>query len=429
MTLPNIKLNKESFLQGDSVVWMILLALCMISIVEVYSASSRMTYGTSVHFWRPVVEHTSFIIVGLFITWIVHKMPCTSFKFLSVMGLLLSFILLIVVLFMGRVNGAARWLHIAGITIQPSEFAKISLVGTVAILLATFRDKKTGGASMLAFKWVAGLTAIICLLIVGENFSTAGIIFIVMLMMTWIAQGPKKWLWIIIASIMLGGTAGYCTLKYVPQETAEQISELPGLHRFSTWSKRIKKGNDLPADPKEYNIHDNIQVTHARIAVGTCNIVGKGPGQSVQRDFLPHAVSDFIYAIIIEEGGIEGGILVMFMYLLLLYRAMRIAERCKNRFPAYLVMGLSLMLVVQAMVNMAVSVGAMPVTGQPLPLVSKGGTSTFITCAYIGMILSVSHTAKQLEQYTTAASAQRQDAESEDEVPMEIVTQEESAEA
>jgi cell division protein FtsW len=157
--------------------------------------------------------------------------------------------------------------------------------------------------------------------------------------------------------------------------------------------------------------------------------VGKGPGQSVQRDFLPHAVSDFIYAIIIEEGGIEGGILVMFMYLLLLYRAMRIAERCKNRFPAYLVMGLSLMLVVQAMVNMAVSVGAMPVTGQPLPLVSKGGTSTFITCAYIGMILSVSHTAKQLEQYTTAAPAQRQDAESEDEVPMEIVTQEESAEA
>ncbi len=413
MTLPNIKLNKESFLQGDTVVWMILLALCMISIVEVYSASSRMTYGTSVHFWRPVVEHTSFIIIGLFITWVVHKMPCTSFKFLSVLGLMLSIILLIVVLFMGRVNGAARWLHIAGITIQPSEFAKITLVGTVAMLLATFRDKKTGGASMLAFKWVAGLTAVICLLIVGENFSTAGIIFIVMLMMTWIAQSPKKWLWIIVAGITLVGTTGFCTMKFVPQETAEQISQYPGLHRFSTWSKRIKKGSELPADPKDYNIHDNVQVTHARIAVGTCNIVGKGPGQSVQRDFLPHAVSDFIYAIIIEEGGIEGGVLVMFMYLLLLYRAMKIAERCKNRFPAYLVMGLSLMLVVQAMVNMAVSVGAMPVTGQPLPLVSKGGTSTFITCAYIGMILSVSHTAKQLEQYATVAPQKNEPMEAE----------------
>ncbi|MBR4757208.1 MAG: FtsW/RodA/SpoVE family cell cycle protein, partial [Bacteroidaceae bacterium] len=216
-------------------------------------------------------------------------------------------------------------------------------------------------------------------------------------MMTWIAQAPKKWLWSIIAGLVMVGSIGFCTLKYVPDKAAATISELPLLHRFETWSKRVKSGSELPADPKEYNIHDNIQVTHARIAVATCKVIGKGPGQSVQRDFLPHAVSDFIYAIIIEEGGIECGILVMFMYLLLLYRAMRIAERCKNRFPAYLVMGLSLMLVVQALVNMAVSVGAMPVTGQPLPLVSKGGTSTFITCAYIGMILSVSYTAKQIE--------------------------------
>ena len=144
-------------------------------------------------------------------------------------------------------------------------------------------------------------------------------------------------------------------------------------------------------------LHVHKQVTHAQIAIATCHVVGKGPGQSVERDFLPQAFSDFIYAIIIEEGGFLGGLVVMFMYLFLLYRAMKIAENCKNRFPAYLVMGLSLMLVVQAMVNMAVATGAMPVTGQPLPLVSKGGTSTFITCAYIGMILSVSHTARQID--------------------------------
>ena len=313
------------------------------------------------------------------------------------MGLMISFILLIAVLFMGRINGAARWMRIFGITIQPSEFAKLTLVGTAAWFLATFRDKETGGASKLAFKWVAGLTAVSCLLIVGENFSTAGIIFIVMLIMTWYAQAPKKWLWAVIVPIVMAGGIGFCTLKFVPEETAAKVSELPMLHRFHTWSNRIKSGSDLPDDPKDYNIHDNVQVTHARIAVASCNVVGKGPGQSVQREFLPHAYSDFIYAIIIEEGGIAGGVLVMFMYLLLLYRAMRIAEKCKNRFPAYLVMGLSLMLVVQAMVNMAVSVGAMPVTGQPLPLVSKGGTSTFITCTYIGMILSVSHTARQIE--------------------------------
>ena len=348
-----------------------------------------------------MVEHASYIIAGLFITWLVHRLPCKSFKYLSVLGLFISLILLVAVLFMGRINGTARWIRILGITIQPSEFAKITLVGTVAMLLSTFRDKETGGASMLAFKWVAGLTAVVCTLILSENFSTAGIIFIVILTMTWYAQAPKKWLWIIFASVTLSGVAGFCTLKFIPDETAIYISKNTPLHRFYTWSNRIKSGSELPEDPMKYNIRDNVQVAHAQIAVATSNIVGKGPGQSIQREFLPHAYSDFIYAIIIEEGGIEGGILVMFMYLLLLYRAMRIAERCKNRFPAYLVMGLSLMLVVQAMLNMAVSVGAFPVTGQPLPLVSKGGTSTFITCAYIGMILSVSYTAKKIEDTPT----------------------------
>jgi len=266
------------------------------------------------------------------------------------------------------------------------------------MLLATFRDKETGGASMRAFKWVAALTTLTCLLIFFENFSTAGIIFIVVFLITWYAQAPKKWLWIIVVSVALAGGTAYSILRFTPDETVHSISQVKGLHRFETWSNRIKGGQEMPENPREYDIHDNIQVTHAQIAIATSNVIGKGPGQSVERDFLPQAFSDFIYAIIIEEGGIESGILVMFMYLLLLYRAMKIAERCKNRFPAYLVMGLSLMLVVQAMVNMAVAVGAMPVTGQPLPLISKGGTSTFITCTYIGMILSVSHTAKQIEE-------------------------------
>ena len=252
----------------------------------------------------------------------------------------------------------------------------------------------------IAFKWIALLTFVTCMLIVGENFSTAGLLFLVILAMTWYGQGPKKWLTIIIASLSLMGIFGYAVLKFTPDTTAEKISELPMLHRFETWSKRMKGGSSRPDDPFKYDIHENVQVTHARIAVATCNVVGKGPGQSVERDFLPQAFSDFIYAIIIEESGLIGAVFVMFMYLLLLYRAMRIAEKCKNRFPAYLVMGLALMLVTQAMINMAVAVGAFPVTGQPLPLVSKGGTSTFITCAYIGMILSVSHTAKKLEDNT-----------------------------
>ncbi len=398
MKLPSIKVNQESLLQGDIAVWMILVILCMFSIVEVYSASSNMTYQSG-QYWKPVVEHTSYILLGIFITWFVHKVPCAIFKICSVVGLLISFILLFVVLFTARINGAARWIGIAGVTIQPSEFAKITLVGTAALILATFRDKETGGASEKAFKWVAILTGITCLLIVGENFSTAGIIFIVLLIMTWYAQAPKKWLLSICAFLVITGGLAYTTVVMLPEETVHEISE-KGVHRFETWVNRIKGGKEIAVDPMKYDIHDNIQVTHARIAIATCNVVGKGPGQSVERDFLPQAFSDFIYAIIIEETGIEGGILVLFLYLFLLYRAMKIAENCKNRFPAYLAMGLALMLVVQAMVNMAVAVGAMPVTGQPLPLVSKGGTSTFITCTYIGMILSVSHTARQIEPKT-----------------------------
>ncbi len=399
MKLSGINFKKESILQGDIVVWMILFVLCMISVVEVYSASSNMSYKSGAY-WEPMVTHTTYIFIGIFIAWLVHKMPCTLFKLLSVVGLFISLILLVVVLFKEKINDASRWIEIGSITIQPSEIAKISLVGTTATLMATFRNKETGGMASVAFQWIAILTFLTCILIVGENFSTAGLLFLVILAMTWYGQGPKKWLTIIIASLALIGAFGYATLKFTPDTTAEKVSELPMLHRFATWSKRMKGGSSRPVNPDEYDIHENVQVTHARIAVATSNVVGKGPGQSVERDFLPQAFSDFIYAIIIEESGLLGAVFVMFMYLLLLYRAMRIAEKCKNRFPAYLVMGLALMLVMQAMINMAVAVGAFPVTGQPLPLVSKGGTSTFITCAYIGMILSVSHTAKKLEDTT-----------------------------
>ena len=172
-------------------------------------------------------------------------------------------------------------------------------------------------------------------------------------------------------------------------------------HRVPTWVGRLKGGYVPPADPKEYDITQNIQVTHAQIAIATCGITGRGPGNSIERDFLPQAYSDFIYAIIIEEGGIFCGGLVMFLYLLLLYRAFRIAQRCKSLFPAYLIMGLALMLVTHAMINMAVAVGLFPVTGQPLPLISRGGTSTFVNCAYLGIMLSVSRSARQIEEPKT----------------------------
>ena len=192
----------------------------------------------------------------------------------------------------------------------------------------------------------------------------------------------------------------------IPESTLDEWRESKVLHRVPVWVHRLKDHAELPEDPMDYDLTSNIQVTHAQIAVATCNIVGRGPGNSVQRDYLPQAFSDFIYAIIIEEGGFLSGVFVMFLYLLLMWRAMKIAGRCKTLFPAYLVMGLALMMVVQAMVNMAVAVGAFPVTGQPLPLISKGGTSTFVNCAYIGMILSVSRRINKKQTSSVVAQAE-----------------------
>ena len=170
------------------------------------------------------------------------------------------------------------------------------------------------------------------------------------------------------------------------------------LHRADTWKGRILSFNEGDVSPQEYDLDKNAQVAHANIAIVSSGIIGKGPGKSTERDFLAQAFSDFIYAIIIEELGLFGAAFVAFLYIILLFRCARIASRCENNFPAFLVMGLGLLLVIQATFNMMVAVGLAPVTGQPLPLISKGGTSTIINCAYIGTILSVSRSAKKKGQ-------------------------------
>ncbi|MBR4645052.1 MAG: FtsW/RodA/SpoVE family cell cycle protein [Bacteroidaceae bacterium] len=396
MTISNLK--EKSWLQGDMVIWMVFLFLCMISIIEVYSATSTMTYSNG-HYWDPVLRHSAFLGIGIVFAWIITQISCNWFKLGSLVVLALSILLLIIVLFTTKINGGARWLEIGKISFQPSELAKMGLIGFTAFILSTSRDEK--GASKIGTKWVLGVTAFVLLLIATENLSTAGIIGITIFGILFYAQAPKKYLAIIVglvlAGAILGGTTVYTLSK--SEETMEKMAQGP-LHRIPTWVHRLTTNHEIPEDPNKYPLTENIQVTHANIAIGTCGIIGKGPGNSVQRDYLPQAYSDFIYAIIIEETGIFGLFGVMFLYLLLMWQSMKIASRCKSRFPSYLVMGLALMIVIQAMVNMAVATGAFPVTGQPLPLISRGGTSTFVNCAYFGMILSVSRTAKKKEEYS-----------------------------
>lgn len=389
------KINWSGLMQGDLVIWMVFILLLMISVVEVYSASSTMSYGGKSSYWEPVMQHGSFWLIGLVTAWFVSRVPCNFFKLGGTLGLFFALVLQLVALFSGKINGSGRWIHLWGLTFQPSELTKMALVTYLAFIFSSLRNGKevsSVGNKFAAFGAIASLA-----LIVTENLSTAVLIFLIVLGMAFYAQVRGRLLAIIVVLVVAVGAAGFTFAYSVPEETLAEwrASENPITHRVPTWVARITDKHETPDDPKDYDITDNIQVTHARIAVATSHGIGKGPGKSRQRDYLPQAYSDFIYAIIIEETGILGGLVVMFLYLLFMWRCKKIAERCKSLFPSYLVMGLSLMIVLQAMVNMAVAVGAMPVTGQPLPLISRGGSSILINCICVGMILSVSRTAKK----------------------------------
>ena len=396
-----MKLNNNfsltGWMQGDPGIWMVFVLFCMISLVEVYSASSTMSFGAKSSYWEPIVYHGGYWAAGIVLTWLSSRIPCNKYKILGTGGFFVAIALQIIALFSGKINGAGRWIRLGFITFQPSELTKLALITFVAFIYASSRDEK--GVRNIAVKIVAVALTIVMILIAPENLSTAGIIFMIIFGMSFYAQVRAKILAIVAAGLIAIGVSGLAFAYSIPEHTLQEWSQSDGkfLHRLPTWVHRITDKNELPADPKDYDITDNIQVTHARIAVATSHGIGKGPGKSRQRDYLPQAYSDFIYAIIIEEMGLAGGVAVMFLYFFFMWRCMKIASRCKSYFPSFLVMGLALMIVMQALVNMAVASGAFPVTGQPLPLISRGGTSTLVNCICVGMILSVSRTAKKVD--------------------------------
>lgn len=399
--------------KGDKVIWMVFFFLCIISVIEVYSASAGLTYKGG-HYWAPIVKHTGILLVGVFAMVVTLNIKCKYFKIVTPFLLLIAVVTLITVLLAGQsTNGAQRWISIVGIQFQPSEIAKGALVLATAQILSAMQTEH--GADKNAFKYILIVSAFIIPLIMVENLSTAMLLCMVIFMMMIIGRVPGK---------ILGKALGVVTLliltiftlvmvvgkdhekenanpNHIEQvATAEQKKD-PSMfgsvfHRFDTWKGRIDRfiaGKET--SPEEFDLDKDAQIGHANIAIVSSNFIGKGPGNSVERDFLSQAFSDFIYAIIIEEMGIFGGFFVAMLYIILLFRTGRIANRCENNFPAFLAMGLALLLVTQALFNMCVAVGLAPVTGQPLPLVSKGGTSTIINCVYIGAILSVSRSAKK----------------------------------
>ena len=398
--------------KGDKVIWMVFFFLSMISVVEVFSASSGLTYKSQ-NYVGPIAYHAFTIMAGVVVAILTLNIPCRYFKLMTPFLMLISVITLLWVLLAGtKVGDAGRWINLFGFTFQPSEIAKGTIVLAVAQILAAMQ--RENGADKKAFKWILSITLPACLLIGLENLSTAAMLFAVVFLMMFIGLVSLKQLGKLAGVIIIFVVVAISMVMLVGHDISDEEKTLTKteqvdqanqpkkeknfvekmFHRADTWKSRIMKFGKPKPTPQEYDLDKDAQVAHANIAIVSSGIIGKGPGKSTERDFLSQAFSDFIYAIVIEELGIVGAFAVMFLYIVLLYRCARIASRCENNFPAFLAMGLGLLLVIQATFNMMVAVGLAPVTGQPLPLISKGGTSTIINCAYIGAILSVSRSAK-----------------------------------
>lgn len=394
----------RTFFKGDKVVWMIYLFFCVISLIEVFSASSTLTYKSGDH-WGPITGHVIFMLGGALVVWCVHLMPVSVFN-KGVAILPISWILLLIVLGMAAVNNAKRWIDLGFVQFQPSELAKLGIIFMIAKILAITQGEE--GADKSAFKYIMWITGITCGLIVTENLTTCLLIASTVFCMMVLGRIPFRQLSRLVL-ICVGSVAlMIAVIQMVPKNTWEKV----GLDRMVTWQNRIGRFFEHEEiAPKDYDLDLNAQEAHASIAIVNSGGIGKGPGNSVERDFLSQAFSDFIFAIIIEELGLPGAAIVIFLYILLLRRILRIIKMCDKSFLSFLVAGIGIIITLQALINMCVSVGIIPVTGQPLPLISKGGTSMIITATYIGIILSVSRYVEEQKALSDAGLATETDRE------------------
>jgi cell division protein FtsW len=366
--------------KGDKVVWYLFAALCIISLIEVYSASSTLTYKTHTT-TGPILKHAMFLGLGTAVVVFLHQFHYKHATILGIGTLFIAVVLLILTPIIGvRLNDASRWIELFGVQFQPSEFAKLSMVILTSFILS--RCQKAPEQMNMAFWIILGMTGAFAILIFGENLSTAVLLCIVVYVLMFLGRIPmKKMLRLLLIVVVVGGTF-ILLLSLIPK-----IDSLP---RWETWHNRIFEHEPTVMEEGFEITKRNFQPSHAKMAIANGGVLGVFPGNSTQRDYLPQAYSDFIYAIIIEEMGWIGALLIPFLYLILMYRGLKIARNCTKIFPMLLVMGSTIMIGFQAFINMLVAVGAGPVTGQPMPLISKGGTSTIITCIYFGIILSVS---------------------------------------
>ena len=373
-------------IKGDRAIWAIVTMLAIFSFMPIYSASTNLVYvvGNGSTFGH-LIKHIVLLITGFAVIYGVHKIPYRYFSGGAVLMFPVVIVLLIFTLAQGTTIGganASRWIRIpfVGIGFQTSTLAGLVLMVYVARYLAKHKEKIISFKESLLQLWLP--VGIVLVLILPANFSTTAMIFFMILLVSFIGGYPLKYIGYILGMGLFAFLFFILVAKAFPDA-------MP--NRVNTWKSRIESFS-------QPNGEENYQVEKAKIAIATGGVVGKGPGKSVQKNFLPQSSSDFIYAIIVEEYGLAGAVVVIFIYFLLLFRILITAKKATTIFATLLVIGVGIPIVFQAMINMAVAVNILPVTGQTLPLISSGGTSIWMTCFALGMILSVSASKNETEE-------------------------------
>ncbi|CAM1363827.1 FtsW/RodA/SpoVE family cell cycle protein [Tenacibaculum xiamenense] len=373
-------------IKGDRAIWAIVAVLAVFSFMPVYSASTNLVYvvgngSTLGH----LVKHIVLLISGFAIIYGVHKVPYRYFSGGSVLMLPIVVLLLIFTMSQGTLIGganASRWIRIpfVGIGFQTSTLAGLVLMVYVARYLAKNKEKPIQFKESLLQMWLP--VGLVLILVLPANFSTTAIFFTMILLLAYIGGYPLRYIGYILG-------IGLFSLLFFILVAKAFPDAMP--NRIHTWQSRLENFSNP-------NGAENYQVEKAKIAIATGGAIGKGPGKSIQKNFLPQSSSDFIYAIIVEEYGLVGALLVVFIYFLLLFRILITAKKANTIFATLLVIGVGIPIVFQALINMAVAVNILPVTGQTLPLISSGGTSIWMTCFGLGMILSVSASKNETEE-------------------------------
>lgn len=378
-------INELFTLKGDHVFWGVIIGLLMVSLVMVYSATGTLSYLKTENPASFLFKRVFFMAVCLSVMVFISNIHYRNFSKYSGLILFVGVLSMLALPIIGiDVNGSKRWIPFFGFTLQPSEFVKIGLIMYTSRILSLYQEEKH--CNDKAFKVIMIASVIVLGLIFWRDFSSSALLGATIMMICYVGRIRFR-----LLAYVFGGLLAALVLFVSISFT----TTLPG--RIGTIQNRVlsyfgKNANEESNDIYEY------QIDQSKIAVATGGYIGKGPGNSLQRNFLPLPYSDFIFAVVVEEGGLATGLFVIFLYLSLMYKAGKIVYRSKLVFPALLCFGLTLSIVLQALVNIGVVVGVFPITGQPLPLVSMGGSSLLFTCISFGMLLSVTHQMKLEEQ-------------------------------